>query len=322
MRPRAATVIAALLATCLTPAAWSAAPPDPPAPPSGIDPAASDADIISARAMAEARMAVDVKIGPHGPFRFLVDTGAQNTVVGEALARRLALPPGRDAVVSGIAGTLPVRTVILEEIALGRRRYFGLLAPLLDEANIGADGIIGVDSLQGQRLLIDFANQRLIIDEPRNIGAKEGYEIVVTARRRSGQLVVTNARIDGVRVNVILDTGSDGTIGNPALLTALGKRGTALSPTVISSVTGQSAAASIAVARRLEIHGMAITNVAIAFADAPPFRKLGLAEKPAVLLGMRELRVFPRIAIDFPARRIMFDLPDGVVRSAAAPAPF
>lgn len=329
MRLRAVAVIAAILRLCLLPSAFAAsahgqpeAPPPAQAPfPSGkIDPAASDADVISARDMAEARMAVDVKIGPHGPFRFLVDTGAQNTVVGEALATRLALPPGPDAVVTGIAGVLPVRTVILEEITLGRRQYYGLLAPLLQEANIGADGIIGVDSLQGQRLLIDFRRERLVIDEPRNAGTKEGYEIVVTARRRSGQLVMTDARIDGVRVSVILDTGADGSIGNLPLLAALGKRGTTLVPIVITSVTGQSAPAHIAVVRRLEIHGMAITNVAIAFADAPPFRSLGLAEKPALLLGMHELRVFPRIAIDFPARRVLFDLPDDLVQ-AAAPAP-
>jgi hypothetical protein len=55
---------------------------------------------------------------------------------------------------------------------------------------------------------------------------------------------------------------------------------------------------------------MEIRNVSIAFIDAPPFRALGLDKKPAILLGMRELRVFPRIAIDFPTRRVLFQLPD------------
>ena len=37
---------------------------------------------------------------------------------------------------------------------------------------------------------------------------------------------------------------------------------------------------------------------------------LGLDKKPALMLGMRELRLFRRVAIDFAARKVFFDLPD------------
>ena len=50
-------------------------------------------------------------------------------------------------------------------------------------------------------------------------------------------------------------------------------------------------------------------NVWIAFAEAPAFEALGLHKKPALLLGMRDLRSFDRVAIDFATRRILFDLP-------------
>ena len=44
------------------------------------------------------------------------------------------------------------------------------------------------------------------------------------------------------------------------------------------------------------------------FADSPPFERLGLAERPAMLLGMANLRLFDRVLIDFPRRRVFFDL--------------
>ncbi|MBC2666042.1 aspartyl protease family protein [Novosphingobium flavum] len=269
----------------------------------------AESDTVPARIDSQQRMSVAVRIGDAGPFRFLIDTGAQNTVVSDSLADQLKLTEAGSAVVTGIAGSLPVRTVTIDELALGKRSYYGLLAPVLEEKNIGADGIVGVDGLQGQRVLIDFRKNLMTIEERRGAAADNDYDIVVTARRKSGQLIMTDARIDGVATNVVIDSGAEGTIGNLALQQALGKKGAALIPILLTSVTGQTATANIAVSRSLKIQGMEITNVAIAFIDAPPFRVLGLEKKPAILLGMRELRVFPRIAIDFPTRRVLFQLP-------------
>ena len=63
-------------------------------------------------------------------------------------------------------------------------------------------------------------------------------------------------------------------------------------------------------AKSLVIDSINFSNVIIAYADAPPFTVLGLAEKPALFLGMRDMRSLDRIAIDFSTRRIYFDVPD------------
>jgi hypothetical protein len=47
------------------------------------------------------------------------------------------------------------------------------------------------------------------------------------------------------------------------------------------------------------------------FADSPLFHSLDLSEKPAIMLGMSELKLFRRVAIDFESRRVLFDLPPG-----------
>jgi hypothetical protein len=54
-------------------------------------------------------------------------------------------------------------------------------------------------------------------------------------------------------------------------------------------------------------------NVAIAYTDAPAFKALKLDSRPALLLGMRDLRSLDRLAIDFSTRRILFDIPTGVL---------
>ena len=275
---------------------------------------ATTVDVLAITADRYNRMTVAVHIAEQGPFRFLIDTGAQNTVLSTKLAERLALRSDKKARLIGVAGVQEVDTVIIDQIDLGRRSFYSLLAPLLPGENIGADGILGLDSLQGQRVQIDFRQGLIAVDDAKALGGNRGFEIVVTARRSSGQLIMTDAVIDGIKVNVVIDTGAEYSIGNRALQNALARQhgqGTM----VLRSVTGQEITADLAVARNLKIDDMNFVNIVIAYADAPPFAALGLAEKPALFLGMRDMRALDRIAIDFSTRRIYFDLPQGAYRN-------
>ena len=274
---------------------------------------ATTVDVLAIKTDQHDRMTVPVHIADKGPFRFLIDTGAQNTVLSTALARQLSLRPSKKALLIGVAGTQEVDTVMIDQIDLGQRSFYSLLAPLLPGDDIGAQGILGLDSLQGQRVQIDFRQNLIAVDDAKALGGNKGYEIVVTARRRSGQLIMTDAVVDGIKVNVVIDTGAEYSIGNRALQTALAKKhggGTM----VLRSVTGQEITADLGYAEVLKIQDMNFGNVVIAYADAPPFEKLGLAKKPALFLGMRDMRALNRIAIDFSTRRIYFDLPKDAYR--------
>lgn len=275
---------------------------------------ASEVDVVMVTNDRHERMTVPVRIGTHGPYDFLIDTGSQNTVLSTGLAGKLALKTERKVRLIGVAGTSEVDTVILDEVVLGQRSFFSLLAPLLPETHIGAQGILGLDSLQGQRVQIDFRKGTMAVDDARALGGNKGYDIVVTARRRSGQLIMADATIDGIKVNVVIDTGAEYSIGNRVLQKALAKRSRG-GQMVLKSVTGQTIVADLGVASNLQIEQMNFGNVVIAYADAPPFKTLGLDAKPALFLGMRDMRALDRIAIDFSTRRIYFDLPRDAYRN-------
>jgi predicted aspartyl protease len=272
----------------------------------------SSDDVLVLRRDQVDRMTVAVDIGnaagTRSPFAFLVDTGAERTVIARSVADGLGLVANGRGTVVGMAGTREVDMVTIESISLGRRNLYAVSSPVLDAATIGADGIIGLDGLQGQRILIDFDHGRMELGDAATLGGDRGYEIVVRARRKSGQLIMTNAVIDGVRTDIVIDTGSDTSIGNAALARALARDHR--SDTVqLLSVTGQQATAALGMARTLELGGMTLNNTLIAFSDAPPFARLGLRKRPALLLGMAQLRLFHRVAIDFGARRILFAMP-------------
>ena len=99
-------------------------------------PEAAAVDVLSTRADAHDRMTVPVRIGAKGPFAFLIDTGAERTVLSRDVATRLGLAPSGQALIVGVAGEQQVDLVDVEEINLGRRSFYGLTAPLLDDAHI------------------------------------------------------------------------------------------------------------------------------------------------------------------------------------------
>ena len=273
---------------------------------------AAATDVVAIRKDQWSRMTVPVKVVEQGPFRFLIDTGSQNTVLSRDLATRLSLVPNRKARLISVAGTQMVDMVDLDQIDLGRRSYYGLSAPLLESEHMGADGILGLDSLQDQRVLVDFKKGLMAIDDAKNLGGNRGFEIVVEARRRSGQLIMADAKLEGIKVQVVIDTGAETSIGNIALQKALARKRKA-EKIELMSVTGHTVSADLSYARWLEIAEVRFNNVAIAYTDAPAFKALKLDSRPSLLLGMRDLRSLDRLAIDFSSRRILFDIPSGVL---------
>jgi predicted aspartyl protease len=255
------------------------------------------------------RLTVPVKIEGTGPYHFMLDTGAQATVLSTVLADQLMLNDRRQATLVGMASRRPVETTMIQNFALGSRTFPIRVAPLIDPENIGgADGILGIDSLQGQRVLLDFKKKQIAVADAKQLGGNRGFEIVVRAREKLGQLIITHASIDGVRTAVLVDTGAQGTVGNPALLNKL-RHTRKLGESEMTDVNGEALSGVTRQAEALKIGRAAINNFPITFADSPTFHVLGLQDEPAVILGMSELKLFNRVAIDFAQRRILFDLP-------------
>jgi|TARA_R100001244_G_scaffold6593_6_gene7898 predicted aspartyl protease len=257
------------------------------------------------------RMTVPVSIEGNGPFAFVIDTGAERTVISRKIADRLALEGEDPAALMSIAGTSMVDMVYVPSLTLGQKSYNGLVSPVLAARHIGADGILGLDGLQDQRILFDFVlNQIFIEDADEERSRPKSREIVVTAKRRSGQLIFTDATISGLKVNVIIDTGAQISIANSVLQRRLQRRAKELGDDkLLIAVTGDTLGVEFGRARDFRIGRARFASISVAFADAPPFERFGLADKPTLLMGMDVLRKFDQVAIDFPKRKIHFLTP-------------
>ncbi len=304
-------IFALWLACAALPAAAQQTVP-PPAPAAPTAPVGDDLAFLNQ----EDRMTVPVRIDAAGPYPFIVDSGAQRSVISRQLATRLALPPGPVVRMTTITGTSTVQTVVIPSLSvstLGARR---VEAPALDAQDMGALGILGIDAMQDHALTIDFDQRRMAVTPA--VGQKppraEPGEIVVRAKSLFGQLVVTNATVAGRRVRVVLDTGTSVSIGNLALRRLLARRGAA-TPIVFTSVTGDSITTDYAAVPMLTLGSATIRSLPVGFADARPFASFGLEGKPALLLGMDVLRLFRRVHIDFARRELRLLLPRDAARA-------
>lgn len=288
--------------------------PVPPRPMAPLPPAVLDNNLligggdINAR-KENTRMTVEVRVNGRGPYQFLVDSGADTSVVGLRIARDLRLPMGTPAILHATTASARVDRVLVDELQLGSSLIHNLELPALKESDLGGQGLIGIDALVEQRLMMDF-EKRVIKSEDASQPAKmlDG-EIVVTARRRRGQLILTQVTAAGLPVDAVVDTGSEISIGNLALRDKLikGNRGKFLTIPA-TGVTGVTVNLQLAKIGELKLGSVTLRNIPIAFADVPPFEVFGLSKQPSLLLGTDLLDTFRRVSLDFRSRKVRFQL--------------
>lgn len=255
------------------------------------------------------RMTVPVQVNGAGPYRFVVDSGADTSVVGRRISGRLGLPAGTSVVLNGITESRRVDRVLVESLTIGPSTIYGLKLPVLNESDLGADGMIGLDALIEQRLMLDFEKRTISVDDARTPAPRLDGEIVVTARAQRGQLILTSVRAGKTSLEAIIDTGSELTIGNLALREQLVRRhAKSFEKVEVAGVTGAKIELELVRIPELRLGPVTLHNVPVAFADIPPFKVFGINDQPAMLLGTDLMETFRKVSLDFRARKVRFQL--------------
>lgn len=248
------------------------------------------------------RLTVPVRLAQAGPYSFLVDTGSDRTVVSRQVASTLSLPIGDRVQVHSIAGEVKVLTATVRDLQIGPGSIARIEAPVLDSKNMGADGILGTDTLESRRVVFDFTSGTMsIVASGATDLRDEPGSIVIEARRRNGRLIVADAVAEGRHIMVVLDTGAQVCVGNAALHDVLARRGLLGDPqaTDLQSVTGDTIKGDFVYLKEIQIEGIRLRNLAVVFAPAHTFKELKLDDRPALLLGMNAFRAFKKVSIDF-----------------------
>ena len=282
----------------------------PPLPPAVLDNTLTiGGDDVNARKV-ETRMTVEVAVNGRGPYHFVVDSGADTSAVGLRIARDLQLPLGTPVILNNVTDRNIVDRVRVASLSFGPSTVSDLELPALREEHLGGDGMIGIDALVRQRLMMDFENRTVKVEDSRRPVPRFTDEIVITAKLKRGQLILTEVKAGGVVLDAVIDTGSEITIGNLALRDRLlrSARNKKIWTVAATGVTGKTVDLQLSNMRTLQVGSIQLGNVPVAFADVPPFKVFGLQDQPALLLGTDILELFRKVSLDFAARKVRFQL--------------
>ncbi|OYW79131.1 MAG: hypothetical protein B7Z26_08560, partial [Asticcacaulis sp. 32-58-5] len=273
------TLIRAGAATCLSglgtglpalSAATAPAAPPPTMPPLVGQPTDNSQQNarLDARNTAANQLTVGVLINGQGPYQFVVDTAAEQSVISAELALSLALPAGRNVVVKGINGLIPAPTARVNRLTLGSFVHRNMTLPVLPRPLMKADGFLGLDVINGTRVTFDFRKRSLRVEAPR-YAAQRIYAPDITrvkAYGSAGHLRINDCRVDGVMASAIIDTGAEVSIGNSALRDALAARKgkvSDLGEVTLSGVTGGELTTRLMGVSKLRMQDLTFSDAAI-----------------------------------------------------------
>ena len=257
------------------------------------------------------RMVTEVVVNGKGPYRFLVDTGAERSVVADSLVAELGLTPTGRANVQGLILKVPTDLVTLGELRYGSFIRHGLVVPVLPRALLGVDGYLGLDIINDTRITFAFNAQTIRIEKPGSLMTTDwnATVVVVHGTGKGGRLRSNLCTIDGVKATAFIDTGSESTIGNMALLNALSAVDHPnLGPATLEGATGGEASGRLTPVKKIELQNLIFRNGVVVMSDVPDFDQWGISTRPAILIGMDFLRKFASVTIDYRHKEITFQL--------------
>ena len=275
---------------------------------------------------ADGRLTTPVYIDGSGPYRFLVDTGSERSVLAEEVAAHLRLPVGSKVLVEGIVRSMPAQLVRIERLALGTLTCWRLEVPTLPRDLLGVDGILGLDVLNGRRVIFDFASRTLKVTRTQGFLAAMWSRLSAVSVRtlgQSGRLRATDCSIDGIPAAAFIDTGANVTVSNLALFSACQRRDPALKTLgtlELSGVTGGTTLGRVALFERFRLGALMLTDTPVIVVDLAIFDLWGLRHQPALLMGMNCLRCFTWVSIDYGRKELNFEVPDTSARPVEPPA--
>jgi hypothetical protein len=252
------------------------------------------------------RPTASVMLNGKGPFSFLVDTGSTSTVVTERIARSLGIEPlGRLTVIGGTGTSVSPYGVVktLETGAVARK---DLRVAIMPERNLArGDGILGADVFTGKRLVFSIRDKLVRVEPSQRTGAGA---VRSNMRLRQGMLAEIDGRVGRVATWLILDTGADFCIGNPALgrtLQAAYPRLDRIPRVRITGITGHKVVGELAALPRIDARAFTVEDSSAVIANAQIFKLWELEDEPAMIVGVDLLSRLESFSIDYGAR--MFD---------------
>jgi len=244
------------------------------------------------------RIWAPVLIDGKGPYRLVLDTGANRSAITARAAQSLGGTPVANIVVTGFTGSATVPMLQVSTMEVGDMLIGPTELPVLMDVFGGAQGVLGIEALKNRRIVADFTHDRLEITMSRGERAPRDFTVVPLHQVRG--LLIADVHVGRVRAKAIVDTGAQGSVGNQALLNALVHNlpSNALREDIIG-VTLDVQGSEMIPAPDIDFGSLQVKGAHLAFGDMYLFQHWKMTDEPMLTLGMDLLGSFDVLVIDY-----------------------
>jgi len=251
------------------------------------------------------RIWAPVFLNGQGPFRLVLDTGANRSAVIQSVADALGEGARTTSTVRvrGVTGTGIYPLIRVDRMDIGDLLLEPAFLPVVQDVFGGADGVLGNEGLRDKRIVIDFRNDAITVRRSKRERPGPGFE-TLPVRMMRDYLLVVDVVIGRVRTQAIIDTGAPDSLGNLALLEALKKQAEDDPGTDIVGVTLDVERGSRVRMPTIHMQGVQVRGAVLTFSDVHIFQHWRMTREPAVMVGMDVLGVLDQIIIDYKSREL------------------
>ncbi len=284
-------------------------------PPSPVEPAAPLSEIIVSapepryvaptRRDRIGRIWAPVYLNDQGPFRLVLDTGANRSAVTPTVAEALGeqVRTTKTVNVRGVTGVALAPVIRVSSMEIGDLLLQPAFLPVVPDVFGGAEGVLGNEGLRDKRINIDFRRDVITITRSRREHPGAGFETLPITLMRD-RLLAIDVLVGRVAARAIIDTGAPDSLGNTALLEALQRQLTDEPTTEIVGVTLDVEYGSRVPVPTIQMGNVKIRGAVLTFSDVHIFRHWRMTRQPTLMLGMDVLGVLDQIIIDYRSREL------------------
>jgi hypothetical protein len=257
------------------------------------------------------RIWAPVWINGKGPFRLVLDTGANHSGVTAQVANRLGIPLDQSPPVRlrGVTGVAIVPTIRVDTFVVGDLMLSSATLAIVPDAMGGAEGVLATNEFKDKRIVIDFKHDRIDVRHSRNERTPANFLTIPWERSGTG-LVMFHARAGNVRVRAIVDTGGQRTIGNLAMRDALVRRHMQGEAVQIFDVTAHAQTGELFPSPQIELGAFNILEAHITYGQMQVLEHWHLTKEPALLLGMDVIGLLDTFIIDYRRQELQLRMRD------------
>jgi predicted aspartyl protease len=251
------------------------------------------------------RIWAPVYLNQQGPFRLVLDTGANRSAVTPTVAEALGVQARTTATaqVRGVTGITVAPMIRVSTMEIGDLLLQNVLLPVVPDVFGGAEGVLGNEGLRDKRIVIDFKRDFISIKRSGRERPGEGFETLPITMSRD-HLLAIDVLVGRVRAKAIIDTGAPGSLGNAALLKALKRQVEDQPSTEIVGVTLDVEYGSRVRMPTIQMQNVKIRGAILTFSDVYIFKHWRMTSQPTIMLGMDVLGVLDQIIIDYRTREL------------------